>query len=862
MPPMNLAGLLTNKVVVAVLAFVVSTGAALGVSRALTGGGEEAVLPEAAGAVPLVAPVETGPIPTADDPAGPSDDGSGGGGTDGGGSGGGTDDGGSGGGTGADSTAPPGAESLDYAGEVRDLGGPGGGVDGSTPGTTGFVDLCAGATPGEDPPDGCPDPSTAGTILPLSGDAPLRQTVQFLRVPNPFGFTTRCSVRVDEDNAEPWAVVATNPGTIQIQYSPRPRGVRAPPTIDPDTVVTIEGATDVETSSEFRLWRGWFESGSVGIDATHHVQHCVVLRDLVPGQEYAYQVTSTDIFGSTDTEVGAFRADDNRRRPPVTINYEGGSQVVAHVPVRTGERERAVAFAVPTSGSRAQTCTELEEADLGISSGGERSAISATDREADGYPWDPDYDETMSIQVREPDRVLAEGRTYAVCIWWISGPARSFDVDRITEREQRQVTMPNRFRVRVTLEAITFTRSVPAEGVEFDIRGLCGSHVVPEGVVRVRETVGRRVSVTQRYDEVLCDLTEDRSGHFVDALDMRVTGPFEQTLTSRLDVSARPGPETTDSSSYYALNIPAEQAVARLCGSFAGDGSCGDPPPRNESVGTARVRVDLIDGPNEGGDGVNVGPEGSFAGSDEPEVEPPPYAQIDQFSSRARTIPERFDALEIVVNLDRPATVRAYVDPFFAAIEPPCLQPGASGSASSGPAERHRFVLDGLCEGRTYNIALEITDTTGSVSSAAFTESPASERETWWRGRATVASGLMRITTQLSVLATPEPTPDTESYLCGEYSIEGMVQGTSLNVDVGAVGPPRRVDVARGDRSIVVTADYLVSFTGRCHEPDARTSLRATLDVAELLARPITLTSPTDDTLRVQLEISATLISR
>jgi hypothetical protein len=73
---------------------------------------------------------------------------------------------------------------------------------------------------------------------------------------------------------------------------------------------------------------------------------------------------------------------------------------------------------------------------------------------------------------------------------------------------------------------------------------------------------------------------------------------------------------------------------------------------------------------------------------------------------------------------------------------------------------------------------------------------------------------------------------------------------------VGALSYVSRESERSFGDQVEITAD--VEAATRCGDDKGRTSLRATVPAEELLREPVTLTSPPEDALRVEVTIEAT----
>ncbi|MGQ0805501.1 MAG: hypothetical protein ACT4PI_16785 [Actinomycetota bacterium] len=876
-----------DRVGLLVTAFVVSLGMVAGIATAVTGGDEpERALPETRDPVPVIAPVATGPTPPAEpDPA--TADGSGGG-SGGGGGGGGTPSPDVSESAATDGDGSGGSDAPGTAGGDGESGGSGdGGADEALPDYgLRFYDECAGTEPGAPLPEGCPEPSVGGTVLALTDPYP--QYVLFAPHAGGTGWATRCPSGPLAEGELPSVAVTINPGTLRLEYWPRAEGTAGwsfPD--DPSVITTIDRTTASESDPEHRLWAGWFEDGTLNSDYEHRLQYCLTLSDLREGQTYQFRVSSTDIFGSSATWTGSFglyAPATPRDRPPVTITPVDDTRVAVRVPIRSGINEHAIVHAVPRSGPDAGTCADMEAGGLDAFGPprGTRAAtetttdISDDELDAEGYPWAPVYDEVYEKQLS-----LDEGTTSAVCIWWQTGPRRSFDPSRITEREEHLVTTPNRYRFRATIERLTFTRPVGADGVAIDILRPGGGRLCTAQVPAEEVTLGDVEEVVVEPHDVFCDLTGNGDTAAIgDALDVRVTGPVGEQVTSRIDVSARPcGPDgavrvcTPEHTDWYRLNIPGEVASRTLCGGV-GDVSC--EPTRHRSAGLALVRVDLVDGPDAGGrDDYDFSAPAPFTG-DDTVPEPPPYPQLDDFTSGVE--PSDRDSLTVTANLDRPATVRAFVyaepgDPT------PCLLPGATGSVTSATmSPSHFLVFDGLCAAHLYSVALEMTDAEGDVAYAALSGWAVPRPVQRWNGWGTVRGFDANVDVYMQILDLPGHgygylTRAEVSFDGNEFSWPEPVGGCFARGDRRGSSFARTDDGVAWTFSnqveIVVDVEAVEAFNWDDRDPlrprcerrrnSGRTRLQATVPAEELLrGTPVTLTSPAGDLLEVEVEVVVT----
>ena len=846
-----------SPVVVLGLALVVSGGAAIGIAAALDGDTSEATPRAHDRPAPVVAPVATGDTPPA---AAAAEDGGGAMSRVVGASAAGRS-GPSGTGTGAgerDGDADDAASGAD--GDARP----------DTDRVTILTDECAGPEPGAEPADDCPD-GTGATVLALTDPSP--QWIRFF----PRDWSTRCP-SVPHEAGDLRAIVATlNPGTMRLEYWP---------TDDPDMVTTVTRSTVSESDPEHQLWREWLEAGTLGTGAGRYVQYCLVLRDL-PRGSYTWRATSQDIFESTATAHGEFEyASRGRPRPPVTITPRDETHVVVRVPLRSatedGRREFVYVATVPRRGLDASTCSEREADGVyaALGSSGQRGVrVRPPGERSEDYPWNPAYDRVYTERL-----TLDEGTTTSICVWWGLARQRSFDADSITEREEHAVTTPNRYRARVSVERLVLRRPVEPGDVrvtppDFSGRGDCPYqyHLFPDaGAIPAGDLPW---VIEPRL--VICDLTDvGDTASIGPTIDVSISGvPDGPNLTTSLDISRRPcngagmcEPVHTD---WYRLNIPAERAtecfLGRLC-------------PHDTTVGSALIRVDLVDGPGEGGDDYAFGEPASFTAADVEEPPPPPYPQLDILGSRVAPIPDRHDALSVDVILDRPATVRAV------ASAPPCLRPGASGSAeSTEPAHFASLVVEGLCAGHGYWFTLEMTDPAGTVSYATDVHRQADvpePRMVWVDNWAVVPAYRVAATAQMRIVALPGTTgpaaPANRIYFWNAHvSLDGERVGTDRVWSFGDVSPwsPPVVDcsaaapaegpwvyrlseasehVVSNDVELAVDVDAASAFEG-CGErgPRGQTSLRVTVPTEELLRGPVTLTSPAGDDLRVEVTITA-----
>jgi hypothetical protein len=849
---MSMRALLHNRLLVLGVAFVVACGAAIGVSAGIDGDDTDTAQRPAGEPVPVVAPVATGGTPPGSAPSG--------------------DDGDEPLSQVVGASAAAGGSREDDAEAGTDEPGDGDSTDAGsdTDRVTILTDACAGPEPGSEPADDCPD-GTGATVLALTEPSP--QWVTFL----PRHWSARCPSIPGSPGGDLRAIAATlNPGTLLLEYWP---------TDDPGTITAIERSTASESDAEHRLWQGWFEDGTLDTAGERRIQYCLVLRDLRTRESYTWRATSTDIFGSSDTAHGEFEYYLDRPRPPVTIRARDDTHVTVLVPLRSrsvdGGRvagEHAYVAAVPRSGPGAGTCSEREAEGrvyvAGPGSRGQRVVEVDGGRSAEDYPWDPAYD-----RVHFEHLVLDEGTTTSICIWWGQRRFRSFDADSIIEREVHLVTTPNRYRARILVERVRLTRRVDAGDVRVsppDLSGLGGELCPFQFYAFPGEDVSGPVPRSAEPSQVICDLTDVGDTASVgDSIDVSISGvPDGPSLTTRLDLSRRPcngtgvcEPVHTD---WYRLNIPAERAVEcfldRLC-------------PPDTSVGSALLRVDLVDGPAEGGDDYAFGEPASFTAADVDLPPPPPYPQLDTFGSRVLSIPDRHDALSIRVGVDRDATVRVFLPPG----EEPCLLPGATGSAvSAAPAQFHSFEIDGLCAGHYYNFALEMTDTEGNVSYAAdwqHQRDVPEPRDVWDGSWALVPAFEVAATAEMRILALPGTTgpaaPHNRIYFWNAVvSLNGEPVGGadpwSPRIDgcsaVFPVSGPFVYSARDGSDytfsyqvDIAVDVDAASAFDG-CGDrgPRGRTILRATVPTEEWLREPVVLTSPPEDDLRVEVTIVAT----
>ncbi|MGH9031952.1 MAG: hypothetical protein ACRDZV_07450, partial [Acidimicrobiia bacterium] len=741
-------------------------------------------------------------------------------------------------------------------GGAGDGGGGTGGEEAGDGPVSIFTDECAGPEPGSDPAEDCPE-GAGGTVLALT--EPWPQWVLFFPERRAGGWSSRCSTDPVGANEIPATVVTLNPGTIQLEYWPDG---------DPAAVTTVERSTADEADPEHQLWRGWFEDSTLNLENHKRVQYCLVLGDLSSGS-YRYRVTSTDIFGSSSVDEGWFAGPDERSRPPVTIRARDDTLLRVLVPVRSGANETAVILGVPQSGPDASTCAAVEAAGWrSYPIRGRTHSIGTSDAvDVDGgrgsasYPWDPNYDRVTRKMVS-----IDEGTTTSICIWWVSGPRRSFDASRVNEREEHLVTAPNRYRARVSVESMTFTQFVDTADVVVRVGSTgpdpCGSRVrvLDEDV---RATGDEATAVV--LDRLVCDLTEVGDvGAIGDSIDVHVQGRELGTPeTTRLDLSRLPcaggvcEPEHTD---WYRLNIPGARGV--------------------RSVGVMLLRVDLVDGPAEGGDDYSFGTPAPFDGSDVDPPDPPPYPRLDIYTG-VTPIAGRHDALQVVANLDRPATVRVF--PVWSDLPwspEPCLLPGGTGAAvSPAPAANHVFVIERLCAGHRYDFGVEMTDTLGNVSYAVgpdALDSVPEPRMPWLYPTASVPLFEAAVDARLVLLTIPEDPGSTGSVvytrshvsLGGGFPLPGIHRAGCVGRTLNLVSPGPTHNSLSNQVEIEVDVEaavavHISSSGSRAYceasGPVARTTLRATVPIEALQAGPIVLTSPAEDSLQVEVTITATV---
>jgi hypothetical protein len=884
------------RVVAVAAAFLIAAGGAFAVAHFTT---EDATpdVPRAARPVPVLAPVRRGATPASGAEAASP-------GTEAGGAGGGTPAGGGGtaatggggsaapstpaapagstpgdgapGGGGADAgtettttVAPgepggPGAPSAALASAasrvvsaIGDAATPGFGLTGASPHTPRFIDPCdLGATGGGEC-DG-----TLGTVL-GAGEAIVSPLVIYALAPFPAVSrphdVPRCDFGTLGEHDVPVLIETNNPARFTVHFGqPSSSGLSA--------LYRVETHTP---AAEQALWDGWAADDTTGVAFGNVVQTCVVLRNGTPPAEARFDYTVDGDDGRT-TASGTFALTGPHRRagrPPVLVGVIDENHVRVSAPFRpepgaNGPAEHVITFATSTVSDDVvgadRTCAGIEAYGLDrFRSQGEHGRVvaeSAEDLPADslrlpGYPFSTEYSRAQLTDLR-----LDEGTPHHVCVWWVTGPS-----NRVVEREERLVTPPSRYRLRVVVESVDLIPRA-AEGRAVSARVMStadgGALCSPAFVTGPGQT--------------LCDLTgSGDTARLGDAVDLQIEGPFSSAWQStRIPVPRWSCGATGDSGvractpeqdASYTVTVPGSHIVG-LCG---GTGSC-DPPTAGGSVGTITFRFEFVDGPDAAGRDYQWGTASPFFGPDVA-VQPPPYP----VATNVAVTGMHPDSLEFTVDADRPVTVRVYrVDWRDGSA---CVQPGATDPAPSGPAITNRLVVGGLCPGQQYWFGFELTDATGARSYVGARPSGAPDEPVLGaRLAGFTPSAPASVLAELTILAAPTR-PGTDLTFVESALVRIDADPVPDTWGSGALGcqpighttPPTRWSAFAAESQVIAVEAIASSGASTCSAGGTRatTSIRQTVSLADLLAGAVTLESPEGDALRVRVRLVTTLSS-
>lgn len=670
MPHLSRGRLLRLVALTAVVAL--SAGATVVVARAIDDNSGERALPAMRDPIPVIAPLPTGAPPAAST---------------------------AGNGGAADAVADLSqVASAEASSDVPVVDG-----GGARPATPRFTDPCAGSEPGA-AHAGCG--GSPGTILgsghPQSIVAPLDiVSARSSNSPRAPILRRGCS-RLESTHPSPYdlplVIESNNPADFALSYG------------DPASPLTVRVST---SESERAVWREWDTASTTGAAFGNLVQTCALVVNAAPPAGRTWDLVIEGDDGRTVDTARVFldggsgaRAD----RPADLITPRDASHIEVRVPMFLSRRVAAasdVSVAVRIADRTSGSCAGLEaRRDDRVESEAyhriaERELLTLSPTFSG---WPNSYVATVGgFQEGVPERL---------CIFWLNGTRE------VNEREQREVTPPSRYRVRARVTEIAFRAAVEAgDPIAFSL--LRPGSSAPLCVASI-EGAHEAGSQTLPAPQPTCDLT-DRGDDLGRALDLRARGPYGHSQTTRIlllrdpcDASGCAPLQSRD----YRVTIPGRREIVGLCG---GDTSC-DPPTAEVAVGSALVRVDFVDGPS------GSGPEWAF-GSGEP------FAPAVGAAGTAPGRPYLVDAhlesvdagvlsrtVEVVVVTSTGSRVRAFVyDPAappgypFEGIPAPCIQPGATGSATEAGTvglrgETLRLRLDGLCPSWPYLVGLELTD--------------------------------------------------------------------------------------------------------------------------------------------------------
>lgn len=536
-------------------------------------------------------------------------------------------------------------------------------------------------------PSGCPD-GLHSTILPIIAPPEL----YVIGGANPAALEDSLSRLVycePQDHGArdlPYGVSTNVPATITMRYWPDSRPAEV------QTVVLL-------TTAEVRAtWEAGLAAGLPRDGLWLRPQYCTVLPDLDPYTAYTTEITAVDIFDRTATFTNRFMLPDDRTRPPTRVVPLGDSIVFASAPHIPSQSVSIRAWQVG-EGAEASCASSRGGSDLPWLADIATTDVSASYLAAHRYQ--PAYTKRTSASFWVP-----EGVTIVVCITWTNPDAPSWNWRTALLQSETVLQTPDRTVARVSVEAVNLTRTMAAGSVELRARTREGEGC---GIWSGPSVEGAVVPSADLVDATLCrpnlfgSFTRGTRGDIV--VTSAVTQGETETFTSsmlRLNREVCYGSCVLPEPSYYDVSLATIRVGAGLCGSSFG--SC-DPPTRETSAGSARLRVDWEQG------NLNGRSEWFISSSSEgrPDRVVPDLPQMDTFQEITATRTPGFFGYDLgfSLNTDRPVT-------YTATLEGDCFLPSTETEKTGSSAGAARITFARTCAGGSYWIDVELVDEAGT----------------------------------------------------------------------------------------------------------------------------------------------------
>jgi len=450
---------------------------------------------------------------------------------------------------------------------------------------------------------------------------------------------------------------------------------------------------------EYERWVANVEADRIdGIHVLTSVRSCAVL-DVEPGTFYTFASTFGRTADGRVVETTWMPVIDTRPlegslgRPPTSIVVRGGTDASVTLWQRDpDEHYRTVAWPIDNSQPDAPSCTDIE-GELFIR---DLWGIRHHDLGYAVFPIIPSV-ETPPPRVYDPqwgwrqrfDLSLREGRPYTLCTWEAHLGDGPFDEWEILEREQIEITTPNRHPITMSLVEVDVGDAPTAHSVSLSVPS--GDFCDTRSALSASVTTDRAGPIP--VDRTFCETRGVRPDSTAFAA-LSIDGTLADTLAIPLDASR--GCERDGSAA--ACSTPLSEyfeATTEI------PGSC---ETQCASVNTL-VRVDYLPSNGRGTDRWLAAAPGTFEGSSVLEEDRGPA--VDEFSSDLSPIPDRVDALLAYFEFSRPAR---YEIRLYSSSDDESCNPVVSGTGDG----RTDIVIDGLCADTFYGLSdITLTDENG-----------------------------------------------------------------------------------------------------------------------------------------------------